>query len=160
MNYSEDDFNSGNGMLTKVWGPCMWFFLHTISFNYPVNPTEEDKKNYRNFILDLKHVLPCKYCRINFKKNLKKNPLTMKNMKNRETFSKYIYYLHEDVNKMLHKKSNLTYKMVRNKFENYRARCGKNTTKKEKGCTNPLKGKKYKCKVNIIPLHSKTAKVI
>ena len=159
MLYTEKELNSSDGMLTKVWGPCMWFFLHTISFNYPTEPTHLDKKNYRNFILNLTYVLPCKYCIINLKKNLKKFPLTMEKMKNRSTFSKYIYDLHEDVNKMLHKKSNLTYKMVRNKFENYRARC-LNKTKKEHGCTNPLKGKKYKCKLNIVPLHTKTTKVI
>ena len=27
-------------MLTAVWGPGMWFYLHTMSFNYPLNPTE------------------------------------------------------------------------------------------------------------------------
>ena len=57
-------------MLTKVWGPMMWGFLHTISFNYKVHPTEEDKDNYRSFIYSLKHVLPCRYCRENYTKTL------------------------------------------------------------------------------------------
>lgn len=57
-------------MLTKVWGPMMWGFLHTISFNYKVHPTEEDKENYRSFIYSLKHVLPCRYCRENYTKTL------------------------------------------------------------------------------------------
>ena len=157
--YSQDEYNSGDGMLTTVWGPPMWHYLHTMSFNYPVEPTEEEKRDYMNFVLSLQNVLPCKYCRINLKTNFKQLPLTMVAMKSRDSFSRYIYNLHELVNKMLHKKSNLTYKMVRNKYENYRARC-LNKTKKEHGCTNPLKGKKYKCKLNIVPLHSKTAKII
>ena len=33
----------------KIWGPPGWLFLHTITFNYPTNPTEEDKKYYKNF---------------------------------------------------------------------------------------------------------------
>ena len=159
MLYTKEELNSADGMLTKVWGPCMWFFLHTISFNYPVNPSQIEKQKYRDFILNLKYVLPCKYCRINLKNNLKKNPLTMNIMKNRDTFSKYVYELHQDVNRMLKKKTNITYKMVRNKYENYRARC-LNKTKKEHGCTNPIKGKKYKCKLNIVPLHSKSRKII
>ena len=44
--YTKKHFSSGDGMLTSVWGPSMWHYLHTMSFNYPVNPTKEDKKNY------------------------------------------------------------------------------------------------------------------
>ena len=64
--FGESEFNSGDGMLTTVWGPSLWHTLHTISFNYPVNPTNEEKKNYQKFICSLRHVLPCKYCRMNF----------------------------------------------------------------------------------------------
>jgi hypothetical protein len=38
---------SSDGMLTSVWGPAAWHLLHTISFNYPINPTEENKKQYK-----------------------------------------------------------------------------------------------------------------
>ena len=34
--FNSNDFNSGDGMLTSVWGP-MWHTLHAVSFNYPVN---------------------------------------------------------------------------------------------------------------------------
>ena len=44
--FSSEDYNSDNGMLTSVWGPPMWHALHTISFNYPVNPSLQQKKNY------------------------------------------------------------------------------------------------------------------
>ncbi len=43
--FTKKDFHSGDGMLTTVWGPSMWHFLHTMSFNYPVAPTEEQKKH-------------------------------------------------------------------------------------------------------------------
>ncbi len=39
--FTENDFNSGDGMLTSVWGPALWHSLHTMSFNYPVNPSDE-----------------------------------------------------------------------------------------------------------------------
>ena len=40
-------------MLTSVWGSALWHVLHTISFNYKVNPTNEDKMNYKIFIESL-----------------------------------------------------------------------------------------------------------
>jgi hypothetical protein len=138
--FTKKQYNSGDGMLTRSWGPAMWHSLHMISFNYPVNPSKDDMNNYRNFILNLKNVLPCKYCRNNLKSNFKKMPLTNKVMINRETFSKYIYNLHEHVNKMLGKESNLSYNDVRERYEHFRARCkldinknkDKNKTKKNK----------------------------
>ena len=168
--FKKKDFISGDGMLTSVWGPSMWHFLHTMSFNYPVNPTEDDKKNYMNFILMLEKVLPCKYCRMNLTTNFKNLPLTMANMKSRETFSRYIYDLHELVNTMLKKKSGLTYCDVRERYEHFRARCveekptifkvlkAKTLKKKqgEKGCTEPLYGKKSKCIIKIVPQDEKT----
>jgi hypothetical protein len=122
-----------------------------MSFNYPVEPTPEQKQYYRDFILNLENVLPCKYCRINLAKNFKQLPLTMAHMKNRDTFSRYVYQLHELINKMLGKKSNLTYCDVRERYEHFRARCTVNEPSKEKGCTEPLVGKKSKGIIQIIP---------
>ena len=81
--YSLNDYNSGDGMLTSVWGPGMWHSLHTISFNYPINPTKNDKRNYRDYILNMKYILPCGKCRNNLRDNFKKLPLKMKHMENR-----------------------------------------------------------------------------
>jgi hypothetical protein len=152
-------------MISTVWGPALWHYLHTMSFNYPVHPTIEEKRHYRNFILSLRHVLPCKYCRINLKTNFKQLPITMADMKNRETFSRYIYNLHELINKMLNKKSNLSYCDVRERYEHFRSRCTDEkpkifkysnfTRKKEKGCTEPLYGNKSKCIINIVPQNIK-----
>jgi len=157
--FKNENYNSSNGMLTSVWGPSLWHYLHTMSFNYPVNPSNNDKKYYKDFIINLKNVLPCKYCRINLIKNFKINPLEYKCMKNRTTFSKYIYNLHELINKNLGKKSNLTYEDVKDRYENFRASCNKDNKlfdfKTEKGCTNPLYGKKAKCIIKIVPQETK-----
>jgi len=150
-NYTRKDFNSKDGMLTRVWGPSMWHTLHTISFNYPVHPSIQDKKNYRNFILQLKYILPCGKCRDNLRKNFKQLPLKMNDMRTRETFSKYIYNLHELINKMLNKNSGLTYFDVRDRYENFRARCKTQQPKTEVGCVKPLKGEKTKCVLKIVP---------
>lgn len=174
--YNKKDYKSGDGMLTSVWGPSLWHYLHTMSFNYPVCPTNEDKKNYKNFILSLNNVLPCKYCRKNLKNNLKAVPLTRKALANRTNFSKWMYCLHEHINKMLKKKSGLKYCQVRERYEHFRSRCTldineikdvvkkektkkskKTKKKKEKGCTDPLYGKKSKCLIRIVPKENREA---
>ena len=171
--FTKKQYNSGDGMITSIWGPSMWHYLHTMSFNYPVKPTLENKKYYKEFLLNLQYTLPCKYCRINLKNNFKVHPLKSCHLKNRDSFSRYIYTLHEIVNKMLKKKSGLTYCQVRERYEHFRSRCTKdeqqqklfkftkNKTKKEKGCTEPLYGKKAKCVLNIVPqsVRIKTLKI-
>jgi len=169
--FTKKDFHSGDGMLTTVWGPSMWHFLHTMSFNYPVAPTAEQKKHYMEFILNLRNVLPCKYCRMNLTNNLATRPIRMCNMESRDTFSRFIYDLHETVNKMLGKNSGLSYCDVRERYEHFRSRCTqdapkvfnfkdfyknrpgtrKKGAKHEKGCTEPLYGKKAKCVISIVP---------
>ena len=171
--FSAKDYKSNDGFLTTVWGPAQWHMLHTISFNYPTNPTQEQKNNYKNYILSLQNVLPCGACRKNLKNNLDNYPLTMEHMKNRYTFSKYIYNLHEIVNEMLKKKSGLSYCDVRERYEHFRARCVDKTPlvyptfsktlknrknakdKHEKGCTEPLYGQKARCILNIVPQEQK-----
>ncbi len=173
--YTKKHYNSNDGMLTTVWGPSMWHFLHTMSFNYPVKPSDTDKRSYRIFIQRLQYILPCGKCRKNLKKNFAKLPLLEKHMDSRHTFSKYIYDLHEVVNKMLHKKSGLSYNDVRNRYEHFRARCvlpldkskevvqeEKHATtaaasdpKKEDGCTEPIYGEKSKCVLQILPQTAK-----
>ena len=130
QNYTRKQYQSNDGMLTSVWGPGAWHFLHTISFNYPVKPTCEEKRQYRNYVLNLIHVLPCGKCRENLCKNLKRHPLMYKHMKSRATFSRYIYKLHEVINEMLGKKSGLSFIEVRDRYENFRSRC--RTTVKKK----------------------------
>ena len=165
--FSKKHYLSGDGMITSIWGPNMWHYLHTMSFNYPVKPTIENKKYYKEFLLNLQYTLPCKYCRINLKNNLKVHPLKSCHLKDRDSFSRYIYKLHEVVNKMLNKKSGLSYCDVRERYEHFRSRCTndkkeirnqnklfnfkKTRKKKEKGCTEPLYGKKAKCIINIVP---------
>ena len=182
--YTDEELKSGDGMLTSVWGPSLWHYLHIISFNYPVNPTKQQKEKYKEFVMNLKYTLPCKYCRDNLKNNLKQHPLNAKALKNRENFSRWMFDLHELINKMLKKRSGLTYESVRQRYEHFRSRCtldkkhkkktlkrvkrsknikyiklsNKNNTKKtkkEKGCTRPLYGKKSKCVIKIVPQETK-----
>jgi hypothetical protein len=155
--FTEQDFNSSNGMITSVWGPLLWNTLHIISFNYPNNPTNEDKKSYKDFLLSLGKVLPCVYCRDNFNDNLKKSNFNDKVFKNRDTFTRFIYNLHQTVNMMLGKGTCIKYEEVRERYEHFRSRCSEKeynkdkNTKKEKKCENALYGAKSKSIIRIVP---------
>ena len=161
--YSKKHYNSGDGMLTTVWGPSMWHYLHTMSFNYPVKPTAQEKKHYKDFMINLQYVLPCRHCRENLTNNYKAYPLKECHLKSRAAFSRYVYRLHEIINKMLGKKSGLKYCDVKERYEHFRSRCTEENpkifdfkkTKKEKGCTEPLYGKKAKCVIKIVPYDEK-----
>jgi hypothetical protein len=155
MVHTKKKYNSNEGMSTDIWGPALWHFLHTVSFNYPCNPTDEDKENYRALVNNLQYILPCMNCRSNLQDKLLKTPLTNDNLCSRKAFSKYIYYLHENVNTMLHKKSNITYKQLRRKYETFRSLSkskkyhkhrNNHTTNNNKSCTV-----KNKCILRIVP---------
>lgn len=179
--YTRRHYESNNGMMTNVWGPSTWHLLHTLSFNYPLHPSAQEKRHYRSFILQLQDVLPCGKCRDNFKKNLATYPLRVSHMKSRNSFSRYIYHLHELVNTMLHKKSHLSYEDVRDRYEHFRARCSTlaplsssssskseplspsqykedhhGDKKAENGCVEPMNGlMKTKCILRIVPEYHK-----
>ena len=44
-------------MNVDKWGPGGWIFLHTITFNYPLDPDENDKERYKTFF-NMVSILP------------------------------------------------------------------------------------------------------
>ena len=129
--------NKNNGLITKIWGPAMWESLHCIAFGYPIEPTEEQKNNYKIFFTNLMNVLPCKCCRDSYKDFLTKEDDTIftdSDLKNRETLTRWLFKIHNRVNKKLGIDYNLSYEDIVNKYESYRAKCIPN----ENGCNMPL----------------------
>ena len=98
-------------MNPKIWGPHAWIFLHSITLNDPKNPTLEQKEQYKNFFLNLQHVIPCEKCAYNYKQKLKKNPIKLDNKK---MLIEWLIEIHNDINKS-HNKPTITYK----EFINY-----------------------------------------
>ena len=41
----------------KIWGPFLWYILHIISFNYPINPSYADKRIYHDFYVNFKDLI-------------------------------------------------------------------------------------------------------
>ena len=87
----------------SIWGPHLWKALHMISFGYPNEPNEEEKKNYRTFFENFYQVIPCSICSNNYINNLKELPITNDTMKNQENLVKWVIDIHNIVNKELEK---------------------------------------------------------
>ena len=86
----------------NIWGPKMWFVLHTMSFAYPENPTDFDKENYNNFFNSLTNMIPCTVCKAHYTEHTKKNPIAP-HLHSKNSLVKYVVELHNEVNKILGK---------------------------------------------------------
>ena len=89
-------------MKPEIWGPHLWYILHIISFEYPLNPTEYDKRIYHDFYTSLKDVIPCEMCRKHYQTHIHKYPLTP-HLDTRDTLVKWVIQVHNFVNASLGK---------------------------------------------------------
>ena len=151
--------NSNSGLMTKVWGPPGWVFLHCVSFGYPTDPTSFDKLkgqaigttviNYRNFFQSLGFIFPCVYCRNSYQDFIKELPLTDDVLSSRDSLVKWLWDIHNKVNNKLQiRYRNSKLKNIISKYESFRANCNPG---KQTGCTIPLVGNKIKATVLIHP---------
>ncbi len=84
-------------MNQNIWGPHLWFSLHTISFTYPLKPKDDDKENYKNFFTELQHVIPCSVCKKNYIRHLKEFPVN-EHLNSRKDIVYWVIDLHNMVN--------------------------------------------------------------
>jgi hypothetical protein len=87
----------------NIWGPNLWFFIHTIALNFPNNPSYQEIRYYEDFFNNLKYIIPCDKCKLHYTQRLEYNPI-IKHLKNSDTLFRYTIDLHNDVNKSLNKK--------------------------------------------------------
>jgi hypothetical protein len=138
--------NMNNGLITKIWGPELWTSLHCITFGYPISPSDQQKEYYKTFFTTLGHVLPCKYCRDSYNQFIIESnaKITDDIFKDRESLTRWLFLLHEEVNKKLDVNYGISYDDVVSRYESYRAVCSNHA--KEKGCVMPYnkKAESYK----------------
>ena len=103
-------------MNQNIWGPHLWFSLHTISFNYPLKPKKEDILQYHNFFTSLQNVIPCSICKKNYIRHLKEHPINLF-LNNRKDLVYWVIDMHNMVNAEIGKKI-LSYDIVLKKYEN------------------------------------------
>lgn len=152
-----------NGMMTKVWGPAGWLFLHCVTFGYPYainsnNETHNTKKqDYYNFFYYLGKVLPCRYCRESYDEYFKQLDL-YNSLDTRKDITKWLFDMHNKINHKLGVPNcNIpSFEEVINQYEDYRAKCKKTSEEerelnKKKGCLAPANGTPQRCVVKVVP---------
>jgi hypothetical protein len=100
-------------MNPNIWGPPMWISLHTITLNYPDNPTPCQQKMIREFFWNLQYVLPCEMCRNHYAEMIRTHPPDTKDKKS------LVYWLidrHNQVNERLGKRI-YSYEEVLKKYQ-------------------------------------------
>ena len=102
-------------MNQNIWGSTLWFSLHTISMNYPNNPTYIEQKDYKNFFISLENVIPCRICRKNYQRHLKEHPID-NHMGSRKELVYWLIDIHNMVNAEIGKKI-ISYDKVIEKYE-------------------------------------------
>lgn len=137
-----DDKNnpdSNNGLITSIWGEHAWEYAHSVTFNYPIEPSEEDIKIYYNFFIYFGKTLPCGLCVISYNDFVSngETKLTKDKLKSRATLVKWFYDIHNRVNKKLGIDYGVSFGELCYKYESYRARCDPSGV----GCRMPLDDK-------------------
>lgn len=105
---------------TCIWGNAQWVLLHIMSFNYPEKITEENKqvkKDMYNYLIALGSVLPCPKCKEHYFENIGKDLngyVLDDSLNSRDKFTRWMYELHNLVNKQTGKTVYPTYEEVYN----------------------------------------------
>ena len=162
--------NLDNGLMTRLWGPSGWLFLHCVTFGYPykIDPTKPDhlekQNDYYRFFYYLGKVLPCKYCRESYMEFLtKKSP--MNHLGSRKELAKWLYDVHNMVNDKLGvpECERPTFEEIEDRYQSFRAAC-KPITEKErndkagKGCIAPADGKPKRSVIKVVEYENATPK--
>jgi len=135
MDNENENRNNDNNMITKIWGPSMWTILHSITFCYPNNPSDEIKKKYKLFFELIGDILPCIHCRESYKKMIKEGTTKLDDtvMTNRQTLTIWFYHIHEAVNHKLGVDYGVCYSDIVQKYDSFKIAC--NEDDKKNKCT-------------------------
>ena len=163
---------SNEGIMTNVWGPPGWVFLHCITMGYPYKIDTKNKEHIsrkqhtKNFFNSLGHVLPCKYCRESYLEYISECPID-KHLNTRKKLAKWFYDIHNKVNQKLGvpKCDIPPFKEFYQKYETYRAKCKQTTdndrkNRKEKGCVHPKDGISKRSHIKIFDIFGKDCSLL
>lgn len=77
----------------KYWGKCGWIFLNSIALTYDTSL----KDKYKQFIIALPYILPCKKCGYHLKNNISKIDNIDNILKNKETFINWLLEVRNNI---------------------------------------------------------------
>ena len=89
-------------MKKAEWGPIVWKALHCITLKIKDEVFEKEKNNIIKIISNICSNLPCPQCASHASGFI--NKYKIKNVKNKDELIKYVFLMHNNVNKRLKKK--------------------------------------------------------
>lgn len=96
--------NHGYTNQFQAWGGDFWRVAHCVTFQYPVNnPTPENRALVRRFFDVFADVIPCSRCGLHFKSYMEESPLTDAVLTNRDSLSRWLHNIHNNVNRSIGK---------------------------------------------------------
>ena len=87
---------------SSVWGPPMWFFLHTSAMNYPIYPNAITKKKFYDFFQNLHLFITNESMGYDFSKLINEYPISPY-LDNRESLTRWVWFIHNKINKKIEK---------------------------------------------------------
>jgi hypothetical protein len=103
----------------SVWGPHYWFFMTTLAMSYPDNPNTVTKRKYYDFIMNLPIFIPNSEIGDRFSSLLDKYPVSPY-LDKRDSFIKWINFVHNKVNHSLGKEEMSLNASLENYLSEYR----------------------------------------
>jgi hypothetical protein len=88
----------------SFWGKSTWLYLHTLTFNYPESPTQDDKTKMYNYFKQLSQFLPCPSCSKAYEIYFNYIPIT-EYLDDVYGLTFWLYTIHFIVNTKLHKET-------------------------------------------------------
>lgn len=143
-------------MDTKEFGPPLWKVMFIMAANYEIEIDNKNqrhrkkKRDYKNFYVNMKDMIPCIYCRRSYKVFLKELPIGPY-LSSRRDLMYWLYLIKDKVNKKLlkqykegkhkHKpKPSPPFEDVCKFYEKFRAECSSKTMT----CNKPTSSKLLK----------------
>jgi hypothetical protein len=114
----------------EIWGKHYWFVLYTIAISYPLNINEATKKKYYDFIQNLPLFLPIPNIGNIFSNFLDAYPVTPY-LDSRESFTKWVHFIHNKINVYLGKPELTYYQAMNNYYEHYKLKQVKKTEERK-----------------------------
>ena len=93
---------------SNIWGPKAWFFLDSVILSYPLNPSFDDKKNFKDFYSLLPIMLPCAKCRQHYNEFITKFPLNDEILSSKNKLINWFLKLHNNLRLNFQNKTEIT----------------------------------------------------
>lgn len=90
-------------MNKSIWGPKLWYIIHSIAYLYPEKDNAYIKYFYYELFKFIYYIIPCPSCQKNFLKHYKRNPIIL-NKITKKYIIDWTIDLHNQVNHKLHKR--------------------------------------------------------